>query len=89
VKRGDEIGGIGRLTAAQEDTLSDVRAGGACTLSLTFGVAVIGVSTLTPPDDLAYKQTTREFRYKLAGQQYESWLADLRRSAKVHYFGQQ
>lgn len=86
VKRGDEIAGVGRLTGAQDDTLAAVPAKGACTITLSFGVAVLGVDRIVEPDMVAYESERDDFRYTLAGEKYEAWLAELRRRANVHYF---
>ncbi len=88
-KRGEDSQGLGLLTPAQEDTLDAVPLGGAECLSLTYGVAAVNITALTPPDPAAYEKDKSNFRTRIGGELYGAWMADLKKKATIKYFGKQ
>lgn len=88
-KRGESVEGLGYLTAAQEDTLADVPVGGSACLSLTYGVAAVNITALTPPEPGAFEREKEAFRLRIGGERYALWLADLKKKATIKYFGKQ
>ncbi len=86
-RRGDNIEGLGFLTAAQEDTLAAVPVGGVACLSLTYGVAAVSITGLTPPAPADFERNKDAFRYRIGGEKYSDWFVEMKKKAAIKYFG--
>lgn len=86
-RRGEKAEGLGVLTPAQEDTLARVPQGGVECLSMTYGVAAINITRLTPPPAGDFEKDKTAFRYRIGGERYNDWFVDMKKHAVIKYFG--